>query len=125
MSSFEAVARERPPHISYYFCFLFILLFCKQATDTQRNWLFWCNFQRLQEPSNKVVLTVSPTSVCFIIHYVHMNFFISPSHPTPVQKILHINRLYIKCYKISSRSIKHPYPQKHKKFKRKNIFQKY
>lgn len=80
-NSFAAVAREKPPHISYCLCFLFILLFCKQATDTQRNWLFWCNFQRLQEPADKVVLTVSPTSVCFIIHYVQMSF--SLLLPTP------------------------------------------
>lgn len=61
-------------------------------TDTGCSGRFWRDAGSLQ---TMWLLTVSPTSVCFIIHYVQISFF-SLLLPTPVQKILHINSLYIK-----------------------------
>lgn len=117
-TSFAAVSREIP--WARFLLLVFPFHFANKP-DTWRNWLLWCDSKDtggLRTKCNPLF----PSSSLFIIHYVQ-SFPITPSHP--VQKILHINRLYIKRYKISSRSIKHPYPQKHKKFKQKNIFQKY
>lgn len=94
-TSCAALAREIPRArflllvLPFHFAFL-----QTGATDTDTNQCsggLWRDAGSLQTMR---LLTVSPTSVCFIIHYVQISF--SLLLPTPVQKILHINSLYIK-----------------------------